>query len=150
MCEKSESRQTSIRHTFLLGAYASRLQMVVFGTQMCNSWLAACRCTEVLVVSAVTAAVITVTCPRYTCPVCQHAASALFWKWRRWCHCWAEILWFPSLPAVKDLNLCCDDNAQGKPKTVDEKLIFYGYELLPAIIWQNSGYKRVSFFISFY
>lgn len=30
----------------------------------------------------------------------------------------------------------------GKPKTVDEKLIFYGYELLPAIICQSSGDKK--------
>jgi len=27
---------------------------------------------------------------------------------------------------------------RGKPKTVDEQLIFYGYEILPAIIWQTS------------
>jgi len=38
---------------------------------------------------------------------------------------------------------------RGKPKTVDEQLIFYGYEILPAIILQSSRQLDKRVFPSF-
>lgn len=82
-------------------------------------------------------------CCRYNCHLSSiHLSACLPWcccsSWC-WCHsCQVLRMGLPSFPAdVRDLNVWAANQ-----KTVDEKLIFYGYELLPAIICQSSGDKK--------